>query len=40
MSADYRDRNAVVLGAGLTGRSLARWLRRRGAHVRRALIHI
>ncbi|MEP7062714.1 MAG: UDP-N-acetylmuramoyl-L-alanine--D-glutamate ligase [Betaproteobacteria bacterium] len=34
MSANYRDRNAVVLGAGLTGRSLARWLRRRGAHVR------
>jgi UDP-N-acetylmuramoylalanine--D-glutamate ligase len=36
MSADYRNRNVVVLGAGLTGRSRARWLARHGAHVRAA----
>jgi UDP-N-acetylmuramoylalanine--D-glutamate ligase len=34
MSTDYRDRNAVVLGAGLTGRSMARWLIRHGANLR------
>ncbi len=34
MNGDFRDRNAVVLGAGLTGRSLARFLRRHGARVR------
>ena len=34
MNADYRDRNVVVLGSGLTGRALARWLGRRGARVR------
>ena len=31
---DYTDRNVVVLGAGLTGLSLARYLSRRGAKVR------
>ncbi len=36
MIIDYRDRNVVVLGSGLTGRSLARWLGRRGARVRMA----
>ncbi|HEY5365626.1 MAG TPA: UDP-N-acetylmuramoyl-L-alanine--D-glutamate ligase [Casimicrobiaceae bacterium] len=36
MSADYRGRNAVVLGAGLSGRSMARWLLRHGADVRMA----
>ena len=30
----YDDRNVVVLGAGLTGASLARYLVREGAHVR------
>jgi UDP-N-acetylmuramoylalanine--D-glutamate ligase len=34
MNNDYRDRNVVVLGAGLTGRSMARWLGRHGARVR------
>jgi len=32
--ADYTDRNVVVLGAGLTGLSLARYLSRHGATVR------
>jgi UDP-N-acetylmuramoylalanine--D-glutamate ligase len=31
---DYTDRNVVVLGAGLTGLSLARYLSRHGAKVR------
>ncbi len=31
---DYRNRNVVVLGSGLTGRSLARFFVRRGARVR------
>ncbi len=31
---DYTDRNVVVLGAGLTGLSLARYLVAHGAHVR------
>ncbi len=31
---DFKDRNVVVLGLGLTGLSLARWLTRRGAQVR------
>ncbi len=30
----YADRNAVVLGAGLTGASLARYLVAEGARVR------
>ena len=30
----YADRRAVVLGAGLTGLSLARYLAAEGAHVR------
>ncbi|MEO6927801.1 MAG: UDP-N-acetylmuramoyl-L-alanine--D-glutamate ligase [Casimicrobiaceae bacterium] len=34
MTADYNGRNAVVLGAGLSGRSMARWLLRHGASVR------
>ncbi len=34
MNADYKGRNAVVLGAGLSGRSMARWLIRHGAVVR------
>ena len=31
---DYAGRNAVVLGLGLTGLTLARWLSRHGATVR------
>ena len=31
---DYRGRRAVVLGLGLSGLSMARWLARRGAEVR------
>ena len=34
MSAGVRNRDVVVLGAGLTGRSLVRWLKRHGARVR------
>ena len=30
----FKGRNVVVLGLGLTGLSLARWLTRHGAHVR------
>ena len=34
MNADLKGRNAVVLGLGLTGYTLARWLAKHGAHVR------
>jgi UDP-N-acetylmuramoylalanine--D-glutamate ligase len=34
MSTDYKGRRAVVLGLGLTGYTLARWLARHGADVR------
>jgi UDP-N-acetylmuramoylalanine--D-glutamate ligase len=34
MTTDYRGRQAVVLGLGLTGLTMARWLVRHGAQVR------
>jgi UDP-N-acetylmuramoylalanine--D-glutamate ligase len=34
MNNTYHNRDVVVLGAGRTGHSLARWLRRHGARVR------
>jgi len=34
MNADYKGKSAVVLGLGLTGYTLARWLARHGAKVR------
>ncbi|NIO61338.1 MAG: NAD(P)-binding domain-containing protein, partial [Gammaproteobacteria bacterium] len=33
MSIDYTDKKIVIIGAGSTGRSLARFFIARGAHV-------
>ena len=33
MQRDYRDKKIIIIGAGSTGRSLARFFRVRGARV-------